>query len=229
MAGAVILDTAFLLMVAAPILFGVRPALHPVGVTGFAVVDVAVGVAHPMLNMCVQVVASVPCAGASATLMMAAPGLLVVRPPEVPVGVPSVAVVLRVVVDDLWMVVDDGVVMVHNMCYYCLMFVVPGTSSSVKIAANRLSIFVPQLFKVPIPCCTINHRLGRSTGGFVRSSRSSMLHMQEVVQEKTLLRQLSVKRSRFWRGVVRSNLLTKAPSSDRSSKASKQRQHCRGR
>ena len=52
-----------------------------------------------MLDVHVQVVAAVPCAGASATLVMAAPNLLVVRPAEVPVGVPGLAVVCKVVDD----------------------------------------------------------------------------------------------------------------------------------
>ena len=88
-----VLDAALVLVAAAPVLLGVGPALHPVGVAGCTIIDVPVGVAHPMRHVHVQVVAAMPGAGASEILMMAAPGLLVVGPSKIPVGVSGPAVV----------------------------------------------------------------------------------------------------------------------------------------
>mmetsp|Transcript_21018 Transcript_21018/g.49980 ORF Transcript_21018/g.49980 Transcript_21018/m.49980 type:complete len:247 (-) Transcript_21018:110-850(-) len=83
-------------------------------------------VANPMrdVHIGVKVEAAMPCSWAALLLMIAAPRLLVQRPPEVPVGVALVAVVFEgvglggrrlmdVVVDNVWRCVDIASLVNH--------------------------------------------------------------------------------------------------------------------
>ena len=97
-------------MRAAPVLLGVRPPLHPVGVPGFAVIDVPYSMANAVHHVLAQMVASMPGAGATEILVRAAPSLLVVRPAEVPVREALVAVVAEAWL--AWLLVN---VMVDHM------------------------------------------------------------------------------------------------------------------
>ena len=93
---AVELDTAPALLLAAPVLLGIRPALHPVGEASTAVVDTTMLMANSgREDMGVQMIAAMPRAGATHLHVTAAPGLLVCRPSEVPVGVALLAVVVE--------------------------------------------------------------------------------------------------------------------------------------
>ena len=68
------LDTAPALLVAAPVLLGIRPALHPVGEASTAVIDTTMLMADPRReDMCVQMIAAVPRAGASHLHVIATP------------------------------------------------------------------------------------------------------------------------------------------------------------
>ena len=104
--GAVVLDAALLLMRAAPILLGVRPVLHVAFEPGGAVIDVPLSMANAVHHVHVQVVASMPRAGATTMLVSAAPSLLMVRPAEVPVRIALVAVVAEVWLDIMRLLVN---------------------------------------------------------------------------------------------------------------------------
>ena len=74
---AVELDTAPALLLAAPVLLGIRPALHPVGEASTAVVDTTMLMANSgREDMGVQLIAAIPRARTSLTLTVTAPGLL---------------------------------------------------------------------------------------------------------------------------------------------------------
>ena len=81
------------LMMAAPILLGVRPAGHPAREASITVVDATLCMSHSMSHdMCVDMVAAMPGSRASHAPVITAPGLLVRGPSKVPVRVAGVAV-----------------------------------------------------------------------------------------------------------------------------------------
>eukprot|EP00437_Effrenium_voratum_P041916 CAMPEP_0181478810 /NCGR_PEP_ID=MMETSP1110-20121109/42945_1 /TAXON_ID=174948 /ORGANISM="Symbiodinium sp., Strain CCMP421" /LENGTH=257 /DNA_ID=CAMNT_0023604197 /DNA_START=354 /DNA_END=1128 /DNA_ORIENTATION=- len=169
--GAVVLDAALLLMRAAPVLLGVRPPLHPVGVPGFAVIDVPYSMANAVHHVLAQMVASMPGAGATEMLVSAAPSLLMVRPAEVPVREAGMAIVGKVVHDwrrrDVTGLVDnmawgrhgDGNVVVvrrrghrigHLLVDHVTLHMEMGTRTTVLIAAGGLLLRSPEVLPVMV-------------------------------------------------------------------------------
>ena len=169
--GAVVLDAALLLMRAAPVLLGVRPPLHPVGVPGFAVIDVPYSMANAVHHVLAQMVASMPGAGATEMLVSAAPSLLMVRPAEVPVREAGMAIVGKVVLDwrrrDVTGLVDnmawgrhgDGNVVVvrrrghrigHLLVDHVTLHMEMGTRTTILIAAGGLLLRGPEVLPVMV-------------------------------------------------------------------------------
>ena len=130
MAAAVVLDAALVLVAAAPVLLGVGPTLHPVGEASIAVVDAPVGVPHAMRDVHVEVIAAVPRSRAAQICVVATPGLLMLGPSEIPVRVPSMAVILRVMVRRM---VHDVVLVVCDVM----------TGPAVQVATNGFLVFIP--------------------------------------------------------------------------------------
>ena len=169
--GAVVLDAALLLMRAAPILLGVRPVLHVAFEPGGAVIDVPLSMANAVHHVHVQVVASMPCAGATTMLVSAAPSPLMVRPAEVPVRVAGMAIVGKVVHDwcrrDVTGLVDnvawgrngDGNVVVvrwrgnrigHFLVNHVTLHMVMGARTTVLIATGGLLLRRPEVLPVMV-------------------------------------------------------------------------------
>ncbi len=108
---AVELHAAPALVMAAPILLVIWPALHPIGEASTTVIDSAFRVSNTFCkNMSVKVIAAVPGSWASHVSVVTAPGLLVCRPSKIPVGVAFMAIVLK----DMRFVVNH-LRPVHNM------------------------------------------------------------------------------------------------------------------
>mmetsp|Transcript_437 Transcript_437/g.933 ORF Transcript_437/g.933 Transcript_437/m.933 type:complete len:266 (-) Transcript_437:249-1046(-) len=169
--GAVVLDAALLLMRAAPILLGVRPVLHVAFEPGGAVIDVPLSMANAVHHVHVQVVASMPRAGATTMLVSAAPSFLMVRPAEVPVRVAGMAIVGKVVHDwcrrDVTGLVDnvawgrngDGNVVVvrwrgnrigHFLVNHVTLHMVMGARTTVLIATGGLLLRRPEVLPVMV-------------------------------------------------------------------------------
>ncbi len=91
---AALLETSSLLTGAAPFLLGIGPARLPIRETSIAIIDSAMLMAHTFWNeVRVDMVTAMPGSWTSKIVVIAAPGLLVCRPSEVPIGVSSTAVV----------------------------------------------------------------------------------------------------------------------------------------
>ena len=89
-----VLETSSFLTGAAPFLLGIGPSGLPIGETSIAVIDMAMLMAHTFWNeVRVNVVTAMPGSWTSKIVVIAAPGLLVCRPSEVPIGVSGTAVV----------------------------------------------------------------------------------------------------------------------------------------
>ena len=165
---------ALVVLRAAPVLLGSRPALHPIGEASVAIVDSPMCVSHSFgKDMTVEVVAAMPGARASHAHVVTAPGLLVCRPSEEPIGVAFMAVIVEamLLVDNLrWRahivgLVDHmrlrphwdrnvydpaGLLDVHRnlvVDHFSLCRVI-NTSTSVCVAAIRLLFFTPQVLPV---------------------------------------------------------------------------------
>ena len=159
---------------AAPILLGIRPALHPIGEASVAIIDSPMCVSHSFgKDMTVEVVAAMPGARASHAHVVTAPGLLVCRPSEEPIGVALMAVIVKAfllphnlrwrthvmgLVDDMrfgphWdrnvynparcLDLHRNIVVDHFS-----LFRVINTSTSVRVAAIRLLFFTPKVLPV---------------------------------------------------------------------------------
>ena len=102
---AVELHAAPALVMAAPVLLGIWPTLHPIGEASTAVIDSAFRMSDTgRKNVSVKVVAAVPGSWASHASVVTAPRLLVRRPSKVPVRVAFMAIVSEVM---LLLLVND--------------------------------------------------------------------------------------------------------------------------
>ena len=98
------------LMMAAPILLGVRPAGHPTREARVAVVDATLCMSHSMSEAVhVKVIAAMPRSRTSHSHVVTAPRLLVHRPSKVPVGETGIAVIVELRPGRwwCWIVLDD--------------------------------------------------------------------------------------------------------------------------
>mmetsp|Transcript_75628 Transcript_75628/g.119875 ORF Transcript_75628/g.119875 Transcript_75628/m.119875 type:complete len:243 (-) Transcript_75628:198-926(-) len=174
---------------AAPVLLGIRPALHPIGEASVAIIDSPMCVSHSFgKDMTVEVVAAMPGARASQVPMVAAPGLLVCRPSEEPIGVAFMAVIvefmMRVLIDDfrrqvdITVLVDDvgwgrhrhrHIVIDRRVEHWHLNHLVDDllffrAASALKRAAFFLVPFSPKSFPVVVAIVAIEHVRGTNGG-----------------------------------------------------------------
>ena len=173
---------ALVVLRAAPVLLGSRPALHPIGEASVAIVDSPMCVPHPFgKDMTVEVVAAMPGARASHAHVVTAPGLLVCRPSEEPIGVAFMAVIvelmMRLLVDDfrrqvdITVLVDDvgwgrhrhrHIVIVSTVVHWHMNHPVDDllffrASSALKRTAFFLVPFSPKVFPVVVAIFAIEH------------------------------------------------------------------------
>ena len=195
---------------AAPVLLGTRPALHPIGEASIAIINSPMCVSHSFgKDMSVEVVAAMPSARASHGHVVTAPGLLVCRPSEEPIGVAFMAVIVEAMMllpDNLrWRMhivglVDHMRLRPHwdrnvydparlmdwhgNLVvdHFSLCSVI-NTSTSVRVAAIRLLFFTPQV--LPVMKAFVALIMWRKSG--IRPSRGPKPHQHDLVDLSQLV------------------------------------------
>ena len=208
---------------AAPVLLGTRPALHPIGEASIAIINSPMCVSHSFgKDMSVEVVAAMPSARASHGHVVTAPGLLVCRPSEEPIGVAFMAVIvefmMRVLIDDfrrqveITVLVDDlgwgrhrHIVIVSRVEHWHMNHLVDDllffrAASALERTAFFLVPFSPKVFPVVVAIIAIEHvRVVRGRTGPKIPHKDAKRQQQQGNCDSQTPRTATVSRVRFHR------------------------------
>ena len=206
---------------AAPVLLGTRPALHPIGEASIAIINSPMCVSHSFgKDMSVEVVAAMPSARASHGHVVTAPGLLVCRPSEEPIGVAFMAVIvefmMRVLIDDfrrqveITVLVDDlgwgrhrHIVIVSRVEHWHMNHLVDDllffrAASALERTAFFLVPFSPKVFPVVVAIIAIEHvRVVRGRTGPKIPHKDAKRQQQQGNCDSQTPRTATVSRVRF--------------------------------